>query len=137
MMQRGRVVVFVVLALVSYLFVFSRGNVVGALPDPLETLGTGTDPPEAQPSSVLLEDAFNRSDGLITNEYAYWSRSARDTIVSKTWRVTSGSFFVRSGTGWTGIPDAVRPNAASSNGADSAVFRLTTQRRDFDNVAVT
>jgi hypothetical protein len=139
MMERGRVAVFVVLALLAYVFVLSHGSVVSAKPETLESLASATngDSPDPQTGSLLFKDAFGRSDGLITNEYAYWADGARDAVVSPTWRVTSGSFFVHSGTGWTGIPDAVRPNAASSNGTDSAVFRLTTRRSDFANVAVT
>ena len=51
--------------------------------------------------------------------------------------MTSGSLFESSpGMAWSGKPDGVGPNALSSNGTDSSVFRLNTTRRDFGNVAV-
>lgn len=86
-------------------------------------------------SPVLLRDGFNRPDGLITNEYAYWNASkpaARSTI----WQVTSGSLFARRGHLWTGVPDDRRPNVRSSNGTGSTVFRATTRRADLQNVTV-
>ncbi len=48
----------------------------------------------------------------------------------------SGLLFRRSGTGWTGIPDNRVPDATSSTGTNSAVFRLNTKRRDFGDVKV-
>ncbi len=50
--------------------------------------------------------------------------------------MTSGSLFERNGVGWSGIPDDVSPDSTSSNGTDSAVFRLNTRRGDFRDVAV-
>ena len=50
--------------------------------------------------------------------------------------MTSGSLFARNGFGYTGVPDTISPNATSSNGTNSAVFRLNTRRFDFGNVAV-
>lgn len=50
--------------------------------------------------------------------------------------MTSGSLFASGGSYWTGIPDDIAPNATSSTGTNSAVFRLTSQRADFQNVAV-
>lgn len=86
--------------------------------------------------SVLVSDEFNRPDGLITNEYAYWNPSASDRITDTTWAVTSGSIFAVSGTGWSGIPDDREPNATSSNGTDSAIFRMITNKSGFTNVEV-
>lgn len=62
---------------------------------------------------------------LITNEYAYWNPG--HGTVSQLWEMTSGSLFLRNGRGYSGVPDTVDPNATSSNGTDSSVFRLTTK----------
>jgi hypothetical protein len=50
--------------------------------------------------------------------------------------MTSGSLFANGGAYWTGVPDVANPNSTSSNGTDSAIFRLTTQRANFGDVAV-
>ena len=80
-----------------------------------------------------LRVAFDRPDGLITNEFALYSRGGRR---SQTWIATSGSLFARGGQGWTGRPDAVSPDRCSCRSTDSAVFRLVTRRRNFGDVAV-
>ena len=84
----------------------------------------------------LMHYYFNVPDGLVTNEYAYKNPTRPDAVKSATWEVTSGSLFVKNKAGWSGIPDRVSPNATSANGTDSAVFRLTTKRANFGNVAV-
>jgi len=73
---------------------------------------------------------------LVTNEFAYWSPGNPARVVSLIWEMTSGSLFEQGGAGWSGVPDDIDPNATSSNGNDSAVFRLNTTRYDFGNVAV-
>ncbi len=88
------------------------------------------------PGQVLFRDDFDRADGLVTNEFAYWNPSRADAVRSPDWELTSGSLLTRAGAGWTGAPDDVAPNATSSNGNDSAVFRLTTTNPGFGNVAV-
>ncbi|GAC1366501.1 MAG: hypothetical protein NVSMB32_10870 [Actinomycetota bacterium] len=85
---------------------------------------------------ALFTDSFNRPDGLITNEYAYWHPNATNRVTSPGWVQTSGSVFARGGTAWSGVPDTRPPNATSSNGTNSAVFRLHTKRSDFGSVAV-
>src|SRR5918992_4332556 len=80
-------------------------------------------------SPVLFQDRFGHPRGLITNEYAYWN-SSKPAVRSKAWRVTSGSLFAKRGHAWTGAPDDRRPNAASTNGTGSNVFRATTRRAD-------
>lgn len=85
---------------------------------------------------VLFRDDFDRPDGLVTNEFAYWNPKRSDAVRSSGWELTSGSLFVRAGAGWTGAPDDIAPDATSSNGNDSAVFRLTTTDSTFGNVAV-
>jgi hypothetical protein len=82
-------------------------------------------------------DNFNSyPNGLITNEYAYWNPSDPRAVQSQVWEMTSGSLFASGGAAWSGIPDDVGPNPTSSNGTDSAVFRLTTKENDFGDVAV-
>jgi hypothetical protein len=58
---------------------------------------------------------------LITNEYAAHNRTRPDAVQSPIWDVTSGSLYATQGKGAT----------------NSSVFRMTTKRRDFLNVAVT
>ncbi len=86
--------------------------------------------------SELLRDDFTASDGLITNEYAYWNPSDPSAYRSPIWELTSGSLFAQNNQGWTGLPDTGEPNLTSSNNTNSAVFRLTTKRHDFGDVAV-
>jgi hypothetical protein len=85
---------------------------------------------------VLFTDTFTHPDGLLTNEYAFWNPTATGRVADPNWEMTSGSLFARSGTGWSGVPDNVEPNATSSNGTDSAIFRMVTRRTDFTNVNV-
>lgn len=79
---------------------------------------------------------FAGTGPLVTNEYAYWNLHDPARVESPVWEVTSGSLFRQDGHGWTGVPDAENPDAASGNGSGSAVFRLTSKRADFLNVAV-
>lgn len=97
---------------------------------------TTTQPGGSTGATPLLTDSFTRADGLITNEYAYWNPTAPDRVVDSTWWLNSGSLFARSGAGWTGRVDDIAPNATSSNGTDSAIFRLLTRRSDLTNVSV-
>lgn len=90
----------------------------------------------AAPEAPLFEDTFDRPDGLVTNEYAYWNPTLSDAVVSPDWEMTSGSLFTLDDHAYTGVPDDVGPNADSTNGTNSAVFRLTTRRADFSNVSV-
>jgi hypothetical protein len=89
----------------------------------------------ARPDSGFHPDLSGR-DRLVTNEYAHWNPHAADSLTSKDWDVTSGSLFIRSQAGWTGVPDKATPNATSSNGTGSSVFRMTSQRSDFGDVTV-
>jgi hypothetical protein len=73
----------------------------------------------------------------VTNEYAYRHPDDPARRVSRDWIVTSGSLFASGGAGWTGVPDRKTPNARSSSGTDSAVFRLVSRRRNFASVRVT
>lgn len=89
-----------------------------------------TDRNDAQ-LSPLFSDSFTRPDGLITNEWAYTHPDSPSAVTSPSWEMTSGSFFASSNMGWTGLTDRTAPDATSSNGNDSAVFRLITRRADF------
>jgi hypothetical protein len=73
----------------------------------------------------------------VTNEFAFWNPTLPSSSVSPDWELTSGSLFAKDGAYWTGAPDTANPNATSSNGTDSAIFRLTTKRADFGDVGVT
>lgn len=86
--------------------------------------------------SPLYEPKLAGRDGLLTNEYAHWNPGAPGSHMSADWSVTSGSLFLRHGVAWTGVPDAKTPDAASANGTGSSVFRMTSHRRDFDDVTV-
>jgi hypothetical protein len=90
----------------------------------------------SQGSGLLLVTTFPKADRLITNERAYFSPHSPGVRLSNDWIVTSGSLFSHDGVGWTGVPDDVAPNDASSTGTDSAVFRLVTRHADFINVTV-
>lgn len=80
------------------------------------------------------------SDGLVTNEFAYWNRGNPNASRSADWEMTSGSLFARKGVFWTGNPDSCSykgtPNSASTNCTDSNVFRLNTVRRFAGPLAV-
>jgi hypothetical protein len=95
------------------------------------TLLAGCAPLRREP---VLDD-FNRTDGLVTNEYAHWNPNAPKAVRSPVWDVTSGSLFVRGGVGWSGVPDDVAPAANSRHGTHSAVFRAVTHRADFGDFA--
>jgi hypothetical protein len=84
----------------------------------------------------LLSDNFGGPNRLITNEFAYFNPGNPAAVRSPTWIVTSGSLFVHDNAGWTGLPDRGPTGPRSVTNTDSSVFRLITQRRDFQNVTV-
>jgi hypothetical protein len=90
--------------------------------------------PQAPPP--LFTDSFATQDGLITNAYALWHSTDPRAMLSTDWQVISGSLFAQRGQGFTGVPDDTQPNAGSTNGTGSAVFRVVTARGDFTNVDV-
>lgn len=98
------------------------------------TTTTTTAPPAA--GGALVEDHFDRPDGLISNEYAFWSPSSSSARHDAVWQLNSGSLFAKGGVGFTGVPDDREPNAASSNGTDSAILRLLTNQADLTNFEV-
>jgi hypothetical protein len=83
---------------------------------------------------ILFLDSFGVADGLITNEFAHWNPGHGKA--SANWDMTSGSLYAKGGTAWSGSPDNLDPDATSSNGNNSAVFRLNTKRFDFGDVQV-
>ncbi|GAA2510676.1 hypothetical protein GCM10010201_01780 [Pilimelia columellifera subsp. columellifera] len=84
-------------------------------------------------------NAANRN-GMVTNEYAYWNPTSRNSLHSPYWLMNSGSLFSRKVAGgpafWTGRPDNKAPDARSTNGTNSAVFRMITRNASFRNVTV-
>lgn len=79
---------------------------------------------------------FDIKDGLVTNEYAFYNPSAVGIKKSGSVNVTSGSLFLKGGVGWTGVPDDVGPNVGSTNGTNSAIFRMETIDNTFKNVSI-
>lgn len=96
---------------------------------------TPTPPPVTDPE-LLFSDLFLGPDGLITNEYAANNPQDPAIVKSPDWVVTSGSWFRKLVTAWSGAPDSTFPNAKSTNGTDSRTFRVITRRHDFGDVAV-
>jgi len=87
-------------------------------------------------TSNLLSEHFTRANGLITNGWAHWNPTNTLAVIDKTWDLTSGSLFARSGRGWTGVADTNATGATSTTGTGSAIFRMTSRRVDFGNVRV-
>jgi hypothetical protein len=85
-------------------------------------------------ATTYFSYSFDRPDGLITNEYAFWNSPSG--VQSSDWDMTSGSLFASFNTAWTGKIDSCAPDYYSSKCTNSAVFRLTTKRTDFGNVRV-
>jgi hypothetical protein len=107
---------------------------VSATPSPTPSIT----PTPSTSASVLFSDPFSQySNGLITNEYAFWNPTAPDAKHSSKWELTSGSLFAKDGAGWTGVPNAGAPGPLSSAYNNSSIFRLTTKQANFGNVAVT
>lgn len=86
--------------------------------------------------ATLFATGFAGGDGLVTNSYASLYPEAPGVAVSPEWELTGGSLYRRAGRGWTGVPDGVNPDATSSNGTGSAIFRLHTRQSGFGDVAV-
>ena len=84
-----------------------------------------------------IDEYFGQPDGLITNEWAYRHQSDSRAHESSRWMVTSGSLFARSGNGYSGVPDTNSPDALSSNGTNSAVFRMVSKISTFENCDIT
>lgn len=65
---------------------------------------------------------------LVTNEYAYYNPLVLGIATSSIWEMDSGSLFTKDDQYWTGVPDDTSPNVYSTNGTDSAIFRLNTKQ---------
>jgi hypothetical protein len=87
-------------------------------------------------SDVLFAPKFPTTDGLITNEYAYWNSTSPTAVKSADWEMTGGSLFAKSGYGWTGKIDRLSPGPTSTTGTGSGVFRLNTKRYTFGDVRI-
>lgn len=75
-------------------------------------------------------------DGLVTNELTERHGDVDGVRRSDDWVATSGSLFARSGMGYSGRPDDIRPDVESKVSTDSAVLRVISRRRDFGDVRV-
>lgn len=90
---------------------------------------TTTTPATSKPAAaVLFAPKPPGAQGLVTNEYATYNGGDPAARRSADWSVNSGSLFARDGSFWSGVPDDREPNATSSNGTDSAIFRVNTPR---------
>jgi hypothetical protein len=87
--------------------------------------------------STLFQPSFKTESGLVTNEFAYWNARKPTAVISPDWQMTSGSLFGLEGGGYTGRIDDVSPDAVSQKSTNSAIFRLNTRDRSFQNVLVT
>jgi hypothetical protein len=85
---------------------------------------------------TMLDERFDRPDGLVTNEFAHWNPRHAAAVRSETWDVTSGSLFASGGRGWTGRPDRQVPDEQSARSTNSAVFRLLSHEDRFEDVRV-
>ncbi len=83
---------------------------------------------------VLSDFAPGDQDHLVTNEYAHWNSGAPDARTSRQWEMTSGSLFVRNKVAYSGRAERGEVDAASSKATNSAVFRLFTKQRTYDDV---
>lgn len=111
---------------------------IPADPAELAELGDVIDPPDITPTGrrTLFRSRFPSTDGLITNEFAYWSPTNTSRIVSSDWEMTSGSLFARDGNGFSGRINAEAADAQSRSGTNSAIFRLRTREHSYRNVQV-
>lgn len=108
---------------------------VGLASDNAATTFTDTTITVAPATPATFAPAATR-DGLVTNEWAYWNRAAAAAVTSPDWEMDSGSLFARSGSYWSGRPDDRTPDATSSTGTNSAIFRLTSRRHDLRDTNV-
>lgn len=111
-------------------YVLATAAIVAAISAAAVALAAGRSSP------AMFAPSTSGPDRLITNEFAHWNPQTPGGRISKDWDVTSGSLFVHHGVAWSGKPDKASPDATSSNGSGSSVFRVTTRRHDFGDVAV-
>lgn len=97
-----------------------------------------TDAPMPVSGAEMLRDEFAGNDGIITNAYAYWSPTDTLGYRSSIWENETATLYRRANTGWSGVPDGggdVDRTSSQVNGSE--MFRMWTQRSDFENVLVT
>ncbi len=108
---------------------------------PTEPPPTTTEPPTTTPpptttappdNPVLFAPTFGTDPypgAVETNEFAFFNPTSGDAIKSANWDVTSGTLYKKEGNGWTGdpTPNPPDPNAGSTNGNGSAVFRAVSK----------
>ena len=71
---------------------------------------------------------------LITNGFAARHPDVPGVAKSPDWVMTAGSLFaLPDGRFWTGIPDGVGSDRTSTRSTNSAVFRMVSARRDYQN----
>jgi hypothetical protein len=113
-----------------------RRYVLAAMAAVIAVAGAAVGVTNARSDPALFAPRLSGPDRLVTNEYAHWNPQDPRSRIAKDWDVTSGSLFVHGGVAWSGRPDKGTPDATSSNGTGSSVFRMTTRRHDFGDVAV-
>ncbi|MGW4940063.1 hypothetical protein ACWEOZ_00535 [Actinoplanes sp. NPDC004185] len=84
----------------------------------------------------VYRPALGRSDGLVTNGFAYHNPRNPQAARSAVWHVTTGSLFATRGSGDTGKIDDGAPGPRSAVSTGSSVFRMHTVRADFVDVRV-
>lgn len=86
--------------------------------------------------ATRIKETFGEHNGLITNEWAFRHAHSSKAHDSNRWLVTSGSLFARDGKGYSGIPDTGPVDATSSDGNNSAVFRMVSRANSFSDCTV-
>lgn len=114
------------------------GTFTGTIDDAEPTPTPTPTPPPAPSPKELLVDRFDGPDGLITNEWAYWTANDPRAVVSPVWQMTSGSMFRKGGQMWTGVPDGryVSNDARSESWNHSALFRANTVKSDIKDAQI-
>jgi hypothetical protein len=99
------------------------------------TVTSGPSGVVAARTAAVFADRFDRADGLMTNSV---SESARPGQAgwSADWQATSGSWFVRDGAAWSGVPDGLVPDRRSATSTGSAILRIRTRAATHGDVAV-
>lgn len=88
------------------------------------------------PQPIYGKFIFPGRDRLVTNEYAHWNPDSPDARTSPDWDMTSGSLFLRGGVAYSGRPDRGHVDATSSQATNSAIFRLVTKSKAYENVSL-
>ena len=104
-------------------------------PEPVAEAAPAPAPTTTSPDE-LLRDGFDGSDGVITNEYAYYNGWDSNAMVSPTWEAENGTMYRRSGAMWTGVPNGGDVDRLSTTWNGSNMARFWTKRNDFGDVSV-